>query len=206
MCSAKARATESSNSIYGLTQLQIFTPIPYFGIPSALCKYCTNFLLVKIYVAVPVFSYSVLTFSFFISVSLWMALPLESSRTWSQMVFHSQRINRWGYTLASGMLMIGPQGVDSSRQIGHKLLSLLPIETSTQMLVYGPLGHPPAVQTLPLLLLAIMLGSHKSWIQRVSRDCSGRKRTIWYTTIAQTQRGFPKAFLQNVPHPRQKLD
>ena len=34
MCSAKARATENNNSIYGLTQLRIFTPIPYFGIPA----------------------------------------------------------------------------------------------------------------------------------------------------------------------------
>ena len=65
MCSAKARATESSNSIYGLTQLQIFTPIPYFGIPSALCKYCTNFLLVKIYVAVQFFPIECIDFFFF---------------------------------------------------------------------------------------------------------------------------------------------
>ena len=30
-------------SSYGLTQLQIFTPIPYFGIPSTSCKHSTNF-------------------------------------------------------------------------------------------------------------------------------------------------------------------
>ncbi|KAK7822006.1 hypothetical protein CFP56_037072 [Quercus suber] len=59
---------------------------------------------------------------------------------------------------------------DSSRQIGHKLLSLLSIETSMQMLVFGPLGDLLAVQTLPLLHLAVMLGSHKNWIQQVSRD------------------------------------
>ena len=33
------------------------------------------------------------------------------------------------------------------------------------MLVFGPLGHPLVVQTLPLLHLEIMLGYHKSWIQ-----------------------------------------
>ena len=30
-------------SSYGLTQLQIFTPIPYFGIPNTSCKHSTNF-------------------------------------------------------------------------------------------------------------------------------------------------------------------
>ena len=39
MCSAKAREIESSSSTCGLTQLPIFTPIPFSGIPSALCKY-----------------------------------------------------------------------------------------------------------------------------------------------------------------------
>nr|POF05205.1 xyloglucan endotransglucosylase/hydrolase protein 22 [Quercus suber] len=43
MCSAKARETENNSSIYGLNQLRIFTPIPYFGIPNASCKHCTNF-------------------------------------------------------------------------------------------------------------------------------------------------------------------
>ena len=38
MSSAKEKATENNNSISGLTQLQIFTPIPSFGILSALCK------------------------------------------------------------------------------------------------------------------------------------------------------------------------
>ncbi|KAK8471138.1 hypothetical protein PHAVU_003G143266 [Phaseolus vulgaris] len=32
MCTRKARVRESSNSISGLTQLQIFTPIPFSGI------------------------------------------------------------------------------------------------------------------------------------------------------------------------------
>ena len=73
--------------------------------------------------------------------------------------------------------MTGQQGVDLLRQIGHKLLSLLCIGTSMQMLVFGPLGHPPVVQTLPLLHPAIMLGYHNSWIQQVNRDCNGRRRT-----------------------------
>ena len=38
MCSAKARETENSSSTFGLTQLLISIPIPYFGIPSGLCK------------------------------------------------------------------------------------------------------------------------------------------------------------------------
>ena len=38
MSSAKAKETESNNSIFGLTQPLISTPTPSFGTPNALCK------------------------------------------------------------------------------------------------------------------------------------------------------------------------
>ena len=43
-------------SSYGLTQLQIFTPIPYFGIPNASCKHCTNFSFMYLVPNFPVYT------------------------------------------------------------------------------------------------------------------------------------------------------
>ena len=123
-------------------------------------------------------------------------------------MYHFPKTRQWRYTPASGMLMTGPQGVDLSRQIGHKLLSLLHTETSTQMLAFGPLGHLLVVQVVHLLPpQVVMLGSLKRWTQQAKRGSTGCKRITWFTTTARTQSDFLKAFLQNaLPQTRPKYN
>jgi len=61
--------------------------------------------------------------------------------------------------------MIGPQGVDASKPIGPKLLSLHPTETSTLTLVFGTEENPHANQ----IHHPLMHGYHKSWIPLLSK-------------------------------------
>ena len=138
-----------------------------------------------------------LTFLNCYSDTLWMALPLESSRTQSQLGFHSQRTSQWGYTQVFGMLMIGQQGVDLSRQTGAKHPSLLHTETSKLMLAHGLLEHLLVVQLLLHLPPIVVYGFHNSWIVQVKRGWNGCRRTTWYIITAQTLRGFPRASLLN---------
>jgi len=135
-----------------------------------------------------------------------MEPPSESTRIWNQLGFLSRRASPWGYTQAFGTLMIGPQGVVSSKLIGPKLLSLLPTGTSTPMLVFGMQENPHAVQILlPLLHLALMHGYHKSWIQLLRRGWTGCRRITWFTITAPIRRDFLKAFLLNAHTPRTAL-
>ena len=133
-----------------------------------------------------------------------MALPLESSRTQSQLGFHFQRTSQWGYTLASGMLMIGQQEVDLSRQTGAKHPLLLHTETSKLMLAHGLLEHLLVVQLLLHLPPKEVHGFHKSWTVQVKRDWNGCRRTTWYIITVQTLRDFPRAPLLNVALDREK--
>lgn len=92
--------------------------------------------------------------------------------------------------------MIGPQGVDSLKQIGPKLLSLLLIETSMQiMLVFGIVENHHAHHQNPLLPLHH--GYHKSWIQLVNRGWGGCRRTTWFIITVQIRRDFHKVFHWN---------
>ena len=133
------------------------------------------------------------------SDSLWMALPLESSRTQSQLGFHFQRTRQWGYTLVSGMLMTGQQEVDLSRQTGARHPLLLPTETSKLMLAYGLLEHLLVVHLPPI----VVPGFHNSWTLQIKTGWNGCRRTTWYIITAETLRGFPRASLQNAA-PREK--
>ena len=68
-----------------------------------------------------------------------------------------------------GMLMIGQQGVDLSRQTGAKHPLLLPTETSKLMLAHGLLEHHLVDQLLLHLPPIVVYGFHKSWTVQVKR-------------------------------------
>ena len=127
------------------------------------------------------------------SVSQWMVFQLESSKTWNQRVSLTLRTSQWEFTQAFGMLMIGPQGVVWSRQIGVRLLSLPPMGTSKPRLVFGPLVHLLVVP-IPYRLIH---GSTKSWILLVKKIWNGYKKITWFITTVPMLRGFPKAFHQS---------
>ena len=142
-----------------------------------------------------------------ISASLWMVLPLESSRTLSRLAFHSQRSSPWGYTLASGTQTIGQQEEGLWRQIGHKLPLLHHIGTSMPKHVYGLLGHLLVVQSLHLQELpTIIHGWKKIWIPQAKPGWSGCRKITWFITTAQTPNASHRAFLQSVPLPMHRRD
>ncbi|KAJ4827787.1 hypothetical protein Tsubulata_021261, partial [Turnera subulata] len=69
--------------------------------------------------------------------------------------------------------MTGLQGVVWSRQTGHRLHLLLPIETSMPiMLVFGPMGHLPAVQILLQVKQLEQVGYQRSLTPRANRGCN----------------------------------
>jgi len=125
-----------------------------------------------------------------------MALLSESSRTQRLLGCPSQRSSPWGYIPVCGMLMTGPQEVDLWRQIGHKLHSQLPTETSMLKLAYGLLEHHLVV---PVLLNPVVAhhGFRRSWTPQANRGWNGCRGTTWYTTIAQTPSVFHRVFLPN---------
>lgn len=125
-----------------------------------------------------------------------MALPLESSRTQRPLGSPSQRISPWGYTQVCGMLMTGQQEVDLWRQIGHKLHSQLPTETSMLKLAYGLLEHRLVVRVL-LNPPVAHRGFRRSWTPQANRGWNGCRGTTWYTTIAQMRSVFHWVFLPN---------
>lgn len=130
----------------------------------------------------------------YLAAFMLMAHPLESSRTWSQLVFHTQRTSPWGYIQASGTLMTGPLEEVWSRQIGPKLPLLL--HTGISMLIMLAFGG------LRVLLLAVQIQtqralscSHNNWTPQAKRGFNGCKRITWFIITAQTQSDSRKAFL-----------
>lgn len=137
-----------------------------------------------------------------ISASLWMAPQLESSRTMSQLVFHSQRNSQWGYTPASGTPMIGQLEEGLSKRIGHKH-PLLPLTgTSMPKPVCGPMVHLLAEQMLHPQSPTVMRGSQKTWIRQANRGWSGYREITWFITIAPTVSASHRDPLLSVPLPR----
>ena len=93
----------------------------------------------------------------------------------SEKVFLSLRTNRWGFTRAYGMQMIGPQGVVWLRQIGqrHRLRLIIAISTHrARLLLRGSrMGH----------------GRTSNLMHIVEEDWDGFRRISWFITIALIQ-------------------
>lgn len=128
----------------------------------------------------------------YITASMSMTFPLEYSRTWRMIAFHSQRTRRWEFTRLFGMLMIGRHKEDASRQTGETHHLLLPTETSVRMLVFGLMEH-----LLAILARTVRSGNGRRLITQSKDRWNGRRIIIWYTITAKTINDFPKDSLQN---------
>lgn len=122
---------------------------------------------------------------------MWMGHPLESSRTWSQLGWSTQRASQWRFIQAFGTPMTGPQEEVLSRLTGAKLHLLPRTGTSTVIrLVFGLLGRLLAAQNPSPTLVS---WSRKNWITLANRDFVGCRRITWSTTIAPTLSDSHKA-------------
>lgn len=129
----------------------------------------------------------------YITASMLMVSPSDSSRTWIHLKFHSPIGSQWGFIRVFGMVMNGQQEAVRSKQIGVKLLSQLPIGTSVNKLVFGP-PAPPG-----LIIPAISIhGWQRSWMQKDLKGWCGCRRITWFTTIALTQSDSLRDSLLNV--------